>query len=176
LKVAGYRDAAARPYLLQDWEHKVARLREKGHRVVSCKGFCTEEELANLYRSVDVLCQPSRGEGFPTPLLEAMACGTPVITTSWSGGLDFVKPGCGILLREYQLVDGRGRMYDYPSDAGPTWLAEPDENELASALRRVEERRNLLASWSGSCVELASRWSWDRCAESLRDALDAIEG
>ncbi len=42
--------------------------------------------LANRYRLMDVFCMPTKGEGFGLPLIEAQACGTPVITTGASTG------------------------------------------------------------------------------------------
>ncbi|HZE04621.1 MAG TPA: glycosyltransferase, partial [Solirubrobacteraceae bacterium] len=42
----------------------------------------TAQELAALYRACDVLVAPYRGEGFAMPVLEAMACGLPIISTA----------------------------------------------------------------------------------------------
>ena len=43
-----------------------------------------EPHMAALYNSFDVLLSPSMGEGFGIPILEAQACGTPVITGEWT--------------------------------------------------------------------------------------------
>lgn len=49
------------------------------------------EGMATLYRGCDCLVLPSRGEGLGLPVLEAMACGLPIIATNWSaiGEIDF---------------------------------------------------------------------------------------
>jgi len=45
-------------------------------------GFVSEQELAALYKGSEVFVYPSLYEGFGMPVLEAMACGAPVITTT----------------------------------------------------------------------------------------------
>lgn len=55
-----------------------ARLREGG---ADLRGYVEKEQLADLYRGATALVLPSRFEGFGLPVLEAMACGTPVVAT-----------------------------------------------------------------------------------------------
>ena len=52
------------------------RLREGG---ADLRGYVRTDELAELYRGAALLVLPSRFEGFGLPVLEAMACGTPVV-------------------------------------------------------------------------------------------------
>ena len=49
-------------------------------------------QLGVLYRSSDCFVLPTRGEGWGLPIIEAMACGVPVIATSWSAQCDFMTP------------------------------------------------------------------------------------
>ena len=55
-----------------------ARLRAEGADV---RGYVDDDELLRLYREAAALVFPSRYEGFGLPVLEAMACGTPVVAT-----------------------------------------------------------------------------------------------
>jgi hypothetical protein len=54
--------------------------------------------MADLYRASDVLLAPSRGEGFGIPVIEAQACGRPVIVSDFSAQPELVGDGW--------LVDG----------------------------------------------------------------------
>lgn len=55
-------------------------------------GF-TEGQMATLYNSFDVLSQVTMGEGFGIPLIEAQACGTPVIAGDWTAMSELVFGG-----------------------------------------------------------------------------------
>jgi glycosyltransferase involved in cell wall biosynthesis len=62
-------------------------------------GFAPESEKADYYRLADVFVMPSRGEGFGIVLLEAMACGVPVVASKMDGGREAVRDGAlGILV------------------------------------------------------------------------------
>jgi glycosyltransferase involved in cell wall biosynthesis len=56
-------------------------------------GMVREEEKADLYRLADVYVMPSRGEGFGIVLLEAMACGVPVVASKIDGSREAVRNG-----------------------------------------------------------------------------------
>lgn len=61
-----------------------------------------QPDVTSLYRSAQLYVQASIAEGFCLPLLEAMACGTPVITTPCLGPLEFISPGIhGTVLTDF---------------------------------------------------------------------------
>ena len=69
----------------------MAGLRERGYPVEYIDHNLSETEVARLYAACDCLVHPFRGEGFALPVVEAMACGLPVIVTG-AGRLSIMPP------------------------------------------------------------------------------------
>lgn len=59
---------------------------------VTFLGFVPEEDLAGLYSMAEALVYPSFAEGFGFPVLEAMACGCPVVTSNVSSLVEIAGP------------------------------------------------------------------------------------
>ena len=57
-----------------------------------------DEAMVNMYNALDVYLQPSKGEGFGIPIIEAQACGVPVIVTNWTAMPELL--GGGWLLKD----------------------------------------------------------------------------
>jgi glycosyltransferase involved in cell wall biosynthesis len=116
--------------------------------------------LASLYRGCDAFVLPYRGEGFGMPLLEAMACGKPVITTAPGPSTDFCSDKTAYLVsaREEEVPDE-------PPPLGPltgpfTWF-EPDFAELARTLRHVYQNRDEAAQRGAAAAKrIREQFSW----------------
>lgn len=102
-------------------------------------GYVPGEELPWWYRAAEVFVYPSQFEGFGLPILEAMACGTPVITTDASS------------------------LPEVAGDAA--LLTPPDETPaLADALLRVLADPQRRAEMRGAGLRQAARFPWTRTA------------
>jgi glycosyltransferase involved in cell wall biosynthesis len=66
-------------------------------------GFVADADLPALYSAARVLAYPSLYEGFGLPLLEAMACGTPVVTST-APCLPEVAGGAALLVDPYDVA------------------------------------------------------------------------
>jgi glycosyltransferase involved in cell wall biosynthesis len=75
------------------------------------------EQMAAIYSTFDVLASPSYGEGFGVPIVEAQACGVPVIVTDWTAMTELC--GSGWMVDGDPLYDPpHGSFYKTPSIAG----------------------------------------------------------
>lgn len=58
------------------------------------------QELAEIYTSADVFVNPTLEDNFPTTNLEALACGTPVITFDTGGSPECIDDSCGLVIKK----------------------------------------------------------------------------
>ncbi|HEY6032316.1 MAG TPA: glycosyltransferase family 1 protein [Gaiellaceae bacterium] len=72
-------EAAGLPLVVVGPEKEPKLAAELRRRGADLRGYVPQAELVELYRGAAVLVLPSRYEGFGLPVLEAMACGTPVV-------------------------------------------------------------------------------------------------
>jgi glycosyltransferase involved in cell wall biosynthesis len=123
----------------------------------------SESALAGLYRSATALVHPYRGEGFGLPVLEAMACGTPVVVTAGGSTDAFVTDACGIRVPAERRPLPAHVNFPEPL-AGPGFWLEPDLDALIQALRTVYESPSSVTAWGTGAAEAARHHTWDHAA------------
>ena len=87
------------------------------------------EQLAAFYTGMDVLLAPSYGEGFGVPTVEAQACGTPVIGSSWAATPDLVS-------EDSWLIDGQPQW----DNSQQAWWQIPSVPSIVKALEMAYDR------------------------------------
>jgi len=112
-------------------------------------GYVPDDDLPAVYAGAQALAFPSLYEGFGLPVLEAMACGTPVACSDTSS------------LPE---VAGDAALCFDPSDAA----------DIAGALRRLLSDKELCEALRQRGFEQASRFSWRRVAAETKAVYDAV--
>ena len=104
-------------------------------------GRLANEELAALYKhpKVKALITTTHGEGYGLPIIEAAACGLPVIATNWSGHLDFlsIKGKNKFVPINYTLEEiPQSSVWEGVLDKGTKW-AVPIESDVKMKMAKV---------------------------------------
>ncbi len=141
-------------------EKEIERLRQMigNESKIRFLGEKRGEELLKAYRKSDVFCLSSSYDNFPNVILEAMACGLPVIATRVGGVPDQVEAGRTGLLVEADHIEGMSRAILELS-------RNPEQRRTMgrNARKRIEER----FSWSSSAEILEQIYrEVCQCAES----------
>ena len=105
-------------------------------------GFVPDADLPNLYRAAQAMVYPSLFEGFGLPPVEAMACGTPVISST------------------------RGALEEVVANAALTVNPE-DVQDIAHALTTIAHNDSLQRELRAKGIANAARFHWSRVAAEV---------
>jgi Glycosyltransferase len=112
-------------------------------------GYVEEADLAGLYAGASLFVLPSLDEGFGLPVLEAMACGAPVIVSNCEGLCE--------------VVQDAGVIFDLTERQG-----------LSRAMRECLANQSLRSSMKEKGVERSRSFSWQMTATLIWKTLNAI--
>ena len=116
--------------------------------------------MASVYTNMDVLLQPSMGEGFGIPAIEAQACGTPVIASNATAQPELIGDGW--------VVDGQP-WWDAHQKA---WLVTPRVDAIVEALEDAYQRNR---ERSTKAIEFAAQYEADYVFNTYwKPALDEL--
>jgi alpha-1,3-rhamnosyl/mannosyltransferase len=114
-------------------------------------GYVPERDLPGLFAGAAAFVYPSLYEGFGFPVAQAMATGTPVITSSVSS-LPEIAGGAALLVDPHSEAELRGAMREI--------LTSPSRRNELSALGRAN----------------ANRFSWPECARRSLQFFERVGG
>jgi glycosyltransferase involved in cell wall biosynthesis len=112
--------------------------------------FLHHEALAEEYRRADVFVFPSNHDSWAQTVIEAMACGTPVITTENTGAKDAVLQGGGLVI-----------------PAG-------DEEALKNSIRYFYENREQIEIMGRKARQIAEQYTWENYHQQVIAAIEDI--
>ena len=143
-----------------------AELERIGPRLIYLGKTLTYAETAALYRAADAYVAPYRAEGFNLPVLEASACGLPVICTAGGPTDEFTDASFALRIPsrlETAQIEGMPRAHEL----------SPDVKVLEEQMRRVIEN----ADWAASCRRtgpafVRSRFTWKHVTDRLLELLN----
>jgi glycosyltransferase involved in cell wall biosynthesis len=127
--------------------------------------------MGALLRSFDCYVLATRGEGWGMPIIEAMACGLPVIATEWSAHLDFFHAGVGFPIEVERLVPAIARC---PYYHGLRW-AQPSYENLRQQLRKVySDPLSARSIGRAAADHVSEHYTYQKAADKILKRLTAI--
>jgi glycosyltransferase involved in cell wall biosynthesis len=144
--------------------------------VVHASGTLPEADLPRLYAACDCLVHPYRGEGYGLTVVEAMACGLPVIVPDRGATADFAVPGTAVLVPAADATMATGEIGGMPLADRPR-LVEVDADDLAAAMRRAyEDPAGHRALGAAAAAHVRAHHTWDRSAAAALARVRALAG
>ncbi len=110
-------------------------------------GFIDQADLPSVYSQADLFLYPSNLEAFPIPITEAMACGTPIITSNVNG------------------------LEEIAADAA-SYVDPTEPSNIAETIERVLGDRQLRESLTRKGLARSTEFDWRRCARATLAVLE----
>ncbi len=114
------------------------------------------ENMARMYNTLDVFLLPSRGEGFGIPIVEALACGVPVITTDCTAQTEICKDsGSWMIKNLFPIWTGQNswQFDSHPDDIVELLEKAYQAKKNGSMKYRKEQARKKALEYSDSHFE-----------------------
>lgn len=122
-------------------------------------------DIAALYQAADLYVSPYSAEGFNMPVLEAVACGTPVICTKGGPTDEFTSPDFSFhihsKLKNFRDAEGDTKFY-----------LEPDFDHLLELMETALKNSNLRTKYQrAGCEFVNQRFTWSKVCDRLLEVL-----
>lgn len=131
----------------KDWEDKIKY--NKLEKNVIFTGFIPDEDMPYFYNASDFFVFPSLYEGFGLPILEAMACGTPVITSKVSSMPE---------------VGGSAALYINPYSV----------DDICTKMKKLIDNKKLQNDLIKKGFKQVKKFSWSKCAEETLKVYESV--
>ena len=133
---------------LPQLEKEISDLSEYKDRILKI-GYVDDEDLSPLFSGAEMFVYPSIYEGFGMPVLEAMQCGCPVITSNVSS-LPEVIGEAGIQINPHS------------------------DSEMLAAYEKMYFDKNFREECSRKGIERAKQFSWKACVDKMLDVIKNV--
>jgi glycosyltransferase involved in cell wall biosynthesis len=140
-------------------------------------GNLTDDEMNDLYNHPKVKCfyLMSHGEGFGRPLLEASFTGLPIITSNWSGPVDFLNSEKSFLIGGELVTVPKSVVWKDIIEENSQWFVA-DEQQTSKALNYVYTNYNKVKNNATELMkENRDKFNFEKMTEKLNEILTNFE-
>jgi glycosyltransferase involved in cell wall biosynthesis len=128
---------------------EIYRIPKEFEKSIVFTGYIPQSELIDLYQNAKLFVYPSLHEGFGLPVVEAMACGCPVVTSNLSS-LPEIAGDAALFVDPYRVDD------------------------IASSILKILRNENLASNLVSKGLERAKQYTWARCAQNTINVYKAV--
>ena len=130
--------------------------------------------MGSLYKASDCLVSTTGAEGFGLPMLEAMASGTLVASTSVTGHKDFVSSKNSVIIPSKPIKADKRHQYWRPSKGAEIY--RPSVNDVAEILINVfKNKKDILKAKKQEMMRTSKIYSWENTAlKVIKEVIDAV--
>jgi glycosyltransferase involved in cell wall biosynthesis len=154
--------------------------KENPPKIFHCGEDVPIDQLPGCYSAADCFVFCSRGEGFGLPLIEAGACGIPVISAYHTSMTEFLDEEVSYLVPPSGYAPANDKLVwisEYYKDQDFAVMGEDEEGKFSSYMRRVYdnngEAKDKAAAFRNRVL---STYTWDECARRVARRLSEIHG
>lgn len=151
--------------LVEEELYRLGTVRSRLAPIVVLGEVLAPRHTPKVLAAADVFLGVSRGEGWGSRLLEAMASGLPTIATRWGGPLDFMTDLNSLLVDVKDVVEGAEGDGAAPRTASARRWAEPSRSHLVALMQRAAADSTMRAALGRRArMDVTRRWRWRRAA------------
>ncbi|MBI4089350.1 MAG: glycosyltransferase family 4 protein, partial [Candidatus Levybacteria bacterium] len=134
------------------WNQDLVKVKDlvKNNKSVFVLGFVENKDLVALYNMATVFAMPSLYEGFGLPILEAMSCGAPVVT-SREGSIPEIAQEAALYVDAYSV------------------------ESIAEGLSKVFKDTKLQKKMSEEGIAQSNKFSWEKTAEKTMKVYEEVK-
>lgn len=134
-------------------------------RIEITSGILSEPELADWYRSLDCYVHLSAAEGWGLHVIEAMACGIPVISTTYSSMKDYISEDVGLIV-DYKEIDVGNLIYQGKQ-------CKPVQKSVIEALQWANNNQNVMKDRGEWAAMWVKQFQWKDFGQNLLRVISA---
>lgn len=174
-KTFGNRDDVYLVLKIAEYNIHLHEFSNQWKNIIYMPGLVSFSDLAKIYKGADCLLSPIKGALWESPILQAMACGTPAIATTAGGPELYIKEDTGFLIDFDWKFDEKGDINYAENYRGNIWK-EPNFDNFCRAMKTVVRKDKVLEQMGRrAAADVKERFGYDVMVGKFIEFLEGSE-